>query len=195
MSDTAIARMTPDAFLEWGQRQALHYELVDGVPYAMAGAKRRHDRIVMNLHAALVGHLRGHRCVPFSSDTAVRIPSGNIRRPDAGVDCGHFEDEALAADAPYLIVEVLSPTTRNLDMFQKLEEYKTVASIAHIVLIDPDVAEAIHWFRAAGEEWRYIKVEGLDSTVRLPEIGCSLPLGTLYDGLTFQPRPRVIVGG
>jgi Uma2 family endonuclease len=187
--------MMPDEFLEWGQHQALRYELVDGIPYAMAGAKRRHDRIVMNLHAALVDHLRGHRCVAFSSDTAVRIPSGNICRPDAGVDCGQFEDDALAADAPYLVVEVLSPTTRNLDMFQKLEEYKTVASIAHILFIDPDVAEAIHWFRTEGEEWRYGRVEGLDSTVRLPEIGCSLRLGALYDGLTFQPRPRVVVCG
>lgn len=111
MSDATIARMLPNEFLEWGLRQALRYELVDGIAYAMAGAKRRHDRIVMNLHAALVGHLRGHRCVPFSADTAVRIPSGNIRRLDAGVDCAQSEDDAVAADEPYLVFEVLSPST------------------------------------------------------------------------------------
>ena len=185
MSDAAIGCMQPDEFLEWGLRQALRYELVDGTPYAMAGAKRRHDRIAMNLHAALVGHLRGHRCVPFSSDTAVRIPAGNIRRPDAGIDCGRYEDDALAADAPYRVVEVLSPTTRNLDMFQKLEEYKTVPSIGHVVLIDPDVAGAIQWSRTAGDAWQYVTVDGLDSTIRLPEIGYAFDLATL-----IRRRPK-----
>jgi Uma2 family endonuclease len=193
MSDAAIARMLPDEFLEWGLRQDLRYERVDGIPYAWAGAKRRHDRIVMNLHAALVGHLRGHRCVPFSADTAVRIPAGNIRRPDAGIDCGQYEDDALAADLPYLVLEVLSPTTRNLDMFQKLEEYKTVPSIAHIVLVDPDVARAIHWSRTVGGAWQYVAVDGLDSAIRLPEIGYAFDLGTIYEGLTFLSRPRVVV--
>jgi len=86
MSERAAIRMSAEEFLDWSLRQSARYELVDGVPVAMAGAKRRHDHIVMNLHGILFNQLRGHRCRPFSTDTAVRIPAGNIRRPDAGID-------------------------------------------------------------------------------------------------------------
>lgn len=193
MSDAAIGRMQPDEFLEWGLHQELRYELVDGMPYAMSGAKRRHDQIVANSHGLLFNLLRDHRCRYFTADTAVRIPAGNIRRPDAGIDCGRFDDNAMAADAPYVVVEVLSPSTRQLYLVGKLEEYKTVPSMTHIVILDPDIAEAIHWSRDDGGEWHHATLEGLEAKIDLPEVGCALDLETLYSGLTFQPRPRVVV--
>lgn len=192
MSEHAIRRMTADEFLDWGLSQPLRYELVEGVPVAMAGAKRRHDRIVMALHAILVQRLAGHGCVAFSADTAVRIPSGNIRRPDAGIDCGCFDDNATSADAPFLVVEVLSPSTRDFDMFGKLDEYKAVPSLRHIVIIDPDTPQAYHWSRLADGTWSHELLEGLEAEITLPEIPCALDLATLYAGLTFQPRPRLV---
>ncbi len=195
MSERAVSRMSVDEFLEWGLHQSARYELVDGVPVAMAGAKRRHDQIVMNLHSLLVIQLRGHHCRGFSADTAIRIPAGNIRRPDAGIDCGKFDDDATSADQPYLVVEVLSPSTRDFDMFGKLDEYKTVAALAHIVLIDPDTPQAFHWSRTPAGEWRHELIEGLDRLVELPEIPCLLDLATLYAGLTFVPRPRLVRNG
>ena len=83
MSEHAIRRMTADEFLDWGLSQPLRYELVDGVPVAMAGEKRRHDQIVANVHGMLFNALRGHACRHFTADTAVRIQSGTLRRPDA----------------------------------------------------------------------------------------------------------------
>jgi Uma2 family endonuclease len=195
MSERAVSRMSVDEFLEWGLHQSTRYELVDGVPVAMAGAKRRHDQIVANLHGLLFTQLRGHKCRYFTVDTAIRIPAGNIRRPDAGIDCGKFDDDAMSADQPYLVVEVLSPSTRDFDMFGKLDEYKTVAGLAHIVLIDPDTPQAIHWSRTSADAWRHELIEGLDQVVELPELPCLLDLATLYAGLTFVPRPRLVREG
>ena len=45
----AIRAMGQDAFLAWAQDRERRYELVDGVPVAMAGAKRRQDQIVGNV--------------------------------------------------------------------------------------------------------------------------------------------------
>lgn len=147
MSEHAIGRMSQDEFLEWCQFQDAKYELVDGLPVAMAGAKRAHDRIVVNAIISLGIQLRGNPCQPFSGDTAVAIPNGNTRRPDVGIDRGQFNPDALAVDSPRLVIEVLSPSTRTFDMFDKLDEYKTVPGLAHIVLIDPDAPQAIHWWR------------------------------------------------
>ncbi len=122
MSEQAVRRMSQDEFLEWCQFQDATFELVDGVPVAMAGAKRAHDRVVVNAIRSLGNQLEGNPCQPFSDDTAVSIPNGNTRRPDVGIDCGRFDPDALAVDSPRLVIEVLSPTTRTLDMFDKLDE-------------------------------------------------------------------------
>jgi Uma2 family endonuclease len=90
--------MSPEEFLEWCQFQEGRYELVDGVPVAMAGAKRRYDQIVVNVLGSLASQLQGHRCRLFTADTAVRIPAGNVRRPDAGADCGQFDDDAASVE-------------------------------------------------------------------------------------------------
>jgi Uma2 family endonuclease len=192
MSERAIRRMDADEFLEWGLYQDCRYELVNGVPMAMAGAKRRHDQIVANALGLLYLATRGGRCLPFTADTAIRIPSGNIRRPDAGIDCGAYDDDATTADAPVLVVEVLSPSTRDFDMFAKLDEYKTVPSLRHIVIIDPDTPQAYHWSRTEDDAWRHALLEGLEQTIAMPDIPCTLALAALYEGLTFQPRPRLV---
>jgi Uma2 family endonuclease len=192
MSEHAVTRMSAEEFLEWGLNQELRYELVDGVPVAMAGAKQRHDRIVMNAQGLMYAQLRGKACRNFSADIAVRIPAGNIRRPDAGIDRGAFDGDATTAGAPFLVIEVLSASTREFDLLRKLEEYKTVPSLAHIVLVDPDSPRVFHWSRPPREDWRYAVLEGLAAVITLPEIDCVLYLAALYDGLTFRSRSRLV---
>jgi Uma2 family endonuclease len=192
MRERAVTRMSAEEFLEWGLHQELRYELVDGAPVAMAGARQRHDRIVMNAQGMMYTQLRGKACRNFSADIAVRIPAGNIRRPDAGIDCGAFDGDSTTAGAPFLVIEVLSPTTREFDRLRELEEYKTVPSMAHIVLIDPEIPQAFHWSRPSGSDWRYALLEGLEAVIRLPEIDCALELAGLYEGLTFRSQPRLV---
>jgi Uma2 family endonuclease len=195
VSQQAVTQMSAEEFLEWGLHQELRYELVDGVPVAMAGAKQRHDRIVASVLGMLYNLLRGHKCRQFTADLAVRIPVGNIRRPDAGIDCGLPDDDATTAIAPILVLEVLSPSTRDFDMFGKLEEYKTVPTLAHIVIVDPDTPQVFHWSRLQNESWRHELLEGLDAAIQIPEIEGTLDLASLYEGLTFRPLPRLVREG
>lgn len=188
MGEHAVRRMSQDEFLEWCQFQDGKYELVDGVPVAMAGAKRAHDRIVVNAIRSLANQLDGNPCQPFSDDTAVPIPNGNTRRPDVGVDCGQFDPEALAVDSPRRVVEVLSPSTRTFDMFDKLDEYKTVPGLGHIILVDPDAPQAIHWWRGPDQAWQHARHDGLDAEIVIPDLDATLGLRALYAGLTFRPR-------
>jgi Uma2 family endonuclease len=192
MSERAVHRMTDDEFLEWDEFQEDRHELVDGMPVAMAGAKRRHDQIVVNTIVSIGGQLGSGQCRVCTADTAVRIPAGNVRRPDVSIDCGTFDDNAAAAEAPTVVIEVLSPSTREFDMFVKLDEYKTVESLTHIILIDPDTPQVIHWARAPGAAWTIQEIEGLDAQVALTELHVTLPLAVIYAGLTFHPRPRLI---
>lgn len=176
MAEHAAVRMTADEFLTWHERQEQRYELVDGVPVAMAGARRRHDQVVVNALAAAAGQLGTGRCRPFSSDTAVRISDRQVRYPDVGIDCGQFLDEALEADAPALVLEVLSDSTRAFDF----------------VSANTDGPKTVHWKRPQGGVWSYRAIEGLDATLEIAELGVSWSLQVLYAGLTFRPKPRLV---
>ena len=170
-------------------------EFFDGFPVLlMACAKTVHDDIVVNLLVQLANQLRGSGCRPFTGDGSVETLPGRIRRPDAGVDCGRRDPEGYAAAEPRLVAEVLSPSTRDVDAFEKLDEYKRVESLAYILLVEPNAPEAALWARDADHTWRRRDIKGLGEAVDLPEIGATLALADLYDGVVFPARPRLVLG-
>ena len=168
-------------------------ELVDGEVVMMAGANRRHDTIVVNMLAALHGLLRGKPCRPFSSDTFVSVSETTKRLPDLGVDCGNRDDASLVADSPVLVVEVLSPSTADFDRTRKLDEYRGVASLRHILVVDTQTPSLMVHDRTDNGAWQTRTLAGLEAVVELPHIDVRLPLALVFEGLDFAPRPRLVV--
>lgn len=193
MTEAAPRRWTIEEFFAWQEGQAERYELVDGLPLRMmAGAKNVHDDIVVNVLAELRKQLRGGGCRPFTSEGSVETKSGQIRRPDVGVDCGRREPNATKASSLRVVVEVLSPTTRDFDTIGKLEEYKLIECLERIVVIEPNAPEVIVWVRGADRRWRKAVRKGLGQEIDMPEIGVTLPLAEIYDGVEFPARPRLV---
>jgi len=187
MTPPAFKRMTPEEFYRWPGEEGVRYELVDGFPVkAMTGASRRHDRIVVNALIALGSKLRGSPCRPSTDDISVATMNGNIRRPDVSVDCGDLPDTAFEATLPCLVIEVLSPSTRQTDLVRKLEEYKALPSLAYILLVEPDLPRVLLWWRAAGNLWELAQFDGLDGVIALPEIGVDLGMAELYEDVAFS---------
>jgi Uma2 family endonuclease len=178
-------KMTVDEFLEWCLTQEERYELVDGVPQMMTGARRLHDRVVRRALIALDGRLRGGPCEPFTDDIALITPKGQVRRADVLVDCGPMEDDDLRARSPVLVIEVLSKSTRQMDLLRKTAEYKTVPSMRYILLLDPDEVAAIFHVRQADGRWEDTPIIGRDTDIHMPEINVSLTLGEFYEGLSL----------
>jgi Uma2 family endonuclease len=188
--------MTIPEFLHWQELQEDRYELVDGEPVLhrmMSGASQRHDRITLNMLLLLGNNLRGGPCRPTTADVAIMLPAGNLRRPDAAIDCGPLQDRDYVASEPVFVVEVLSPSTRQIDRFRKLEEYKTVLSIRSILLVEPSVPAARLYARGAGGLWTSMDIVGLDSAVELADPRLSLPMRDIYDGLSFEEAGAAVV--
>jgi Uma2 family endonuclease len=192
MGALARQRLTVEEFYEWVAGREQKFELVDGEPVMMAGANRRHDRIAGNTIRVAGNHLQGHRCQPFTSDTYVRIPAGNRRQADMGIDRGPFGDASLHASEPILAVEILSPTTRTFDRNDKLEEYKTVPTLEYILLVDPDYPQVRIYRRDSNRDWTSDRLAGLDAVVDMSPLSLHLPLGDLYSGLVFRSRPWLV---
>ncbi len=192
MSQAAIPHMTLDEFWVWQDRQDIRYELVDGIPWAMAGAQQRHDVIVTNALVEIGGQLRGKPCRVFTADQTVVTRAANGRRPDVGVDCGPLDGSSMRTSSPRVVIEVLSRSTRLLDQVGKLEEYKDVDSMEHVALVDPDEPYVILWSRAADRTWGMSPYRDLDDVLPLTSVGVSLPLAILYDRLDVSSRPQAV---
>lgn len=185
--------LTVGAFFAWQEKQSDRYELVGGLPVRMmAGAKNVHDYIVVNILGELRNQLRGSGCRPFTGDGSVETLPGQIRRPDVGVDCGRFDPEGFRAMLPRLVVEVLSPSTRDFNSFGKLDEYRGVASMDYVLLVEPNAPDVVLWQRNAEREWERRDHGDLGATVELPGIGARLALRDIYDGIEFPRAPRLV---
>jgi len=195
MVEPAPRRWSVQEFFAWQERQDERYELVGGVPVRlMAGARNVHDDIVVNLVAEFRTRRRGTPCRPFTGDGSVETLPGQIRRPDLGVDCGVRDPNGSTAAEPRLVVEVLSPSTRDFDAFDTLEEYKAVASLAVMLLVEPNAPEIVLWRRDADGAWQRRLVAGLEQTLDLDELGMSSALADICDGVAFPPRARLVSG-
>jgi Uma2 family endonuclease len=182
---------TLEEFFAWQEQQADRYELVDGRPLKMmAGAKTLHDDIVVNLLGELCEQLRGSGCRPFTGDGSFETRPGQIRRPDVGVDCGSRNPNGTKAALPKVVIEVLSPSTRDFDSFRKLEEYKGVASVEHILMVEPNAPFAAFWSRDDSGQWGEQRIRGLAGAIDMPKLKITLRMAGIYEGAPFPAIPR-----
>jgi Uma2 family endonuclease len=186
MAEPSLKLMTPDEFYIWQLDQDERYELVDGVPVplrAMTGASNVHDVILVNCILELGNRLRGRPCRVASADTALRTSIRSSRRPDVTVDCAPPEAKSYEAQRPTVVVEVLSPTTRTIDRFTKLDEYRRHPTLRHILLVEPGSVASKLYSRPEGGEWTAVDLIGREAVIELAAIEVSLPLAALYDRL------------
>ena len=179
---------TWDAYLSWEASQSLRYELVEGDVYAMTGGTAAHDTIANNLRADLRTALRGKPCRSQGPDLKVKAGTSG-RYPDALIDCGPRVADAVVAQEPVAVFEVLSRSTAWVDQGLKLRDYDATASIRHYVLINQDEPRVLIYRRdesgrlAGGE---VILIEGLDGVIDLPDLEVSIPLTGVYEDLMFD---------
>ena len=176
--------ISPEQYLEDERHRDVKHEYVAGKVYAMAGASAAHERIGNNINRELANQLRGRRCEVFSSNLRVRICQPGRAEfyyyPDALVDCSRVPNDAIYAEAPTVIFEVLSADTERVDQGEKLANCRTLPSLRVYVIVSQTEA-AVTVYRLADAEWRMEFFGSTDAVVELPEIECRLPLGEIYE--------------
>lgn len=165
------------------------HEYVAGAVYAIAGASNRHNAIAGNAFGQLFVGLQGRPCRPFNSDTKVRIDLGDGTRffyPDAMVVCDSNADEDSFQQHPVVILEVLSPTTRRLDLGEKYQAHLQIPSLRVLLFIEQDHPAVTCHRRQPHGAFAQEVMQGLDAVIDLPEIDTTLGLADIYQGLSFD---------
>jgi Uma2 family endonuclease len=180
MNLVAPAFPDSDAFLRWNEGREGRREYVHGrVVEMMVGANKGHARRVRQLARAFEDRLDGTRYEVVTNDVGVRTPAG-VRYPDILIDVTGGGDAELAATAPVVIVEVLSPSSLAIDLVEKADEYRALPSLLHYVVLSQNELRLWVWSRT-DEGWRGPEmVEGADGVLALERLGVSLPVRDIY---------------
>ncbi len=175
-------------YLAGEELSPVKHEYLGGEVHAMAGATNRHNSVALNACSSFHSQLRGKPCQPFNGDTKVRIVLPDHVRfyyPDAMVVCLPNPEEDHFQDHPAVIVEVLSESTRRVDLGEKRPAYLGIPTLKVLILAETEEPRVtVHRRRAEGG----FEIEhhaGPDAVIPLPEIGAALPLAELYERVTF----------
>jgi Uma2 family endonuclease len=173
-------RMTQAEYLEFEKHSEVRHEFVDGVLHAMAGDKKRNNRVVGKLYRLLAERAEAKGCDVFFTVVKMQVANGKYRYPDVVVTCEEDADEYLI-QAPCAVFEVLSDTTEEVDQGEKLEEYLKIPSVQRYVLLRQDRALVMVYARE-GDGWRFSLLENTGE-FDVPYIDLTLKLEDIYAGI------------
>ena len=186
-----VRRHTAEEYLALERAAEFKSEYIDGEIVARSGANRAHSLIATNLTGFLSQALRHGPCEAYGSDMRVKVADTDLYTyPDVTVVCAEpaFEDAMIDTLVnPTVIVEILSPSTEAYDRGEKFSRYRRLPSLQEYVLVAQDRPRVERYARR-GHEWVLAEASGLDATVELTSLGCTLALAEVYDKVALQRR-------
>ena len=182
-------KISIEEYLEMENASIEKHEYYKGEIFAMSGAKVPHNVISGNLFIALGQKLKGKKCRPYNSDQRIHIPINTLfTYPDISIICGEvitLNDDDWNVLNPTVIIEVLSPSTKNYDRGEKFKLYRDIQTLKEYILAD---SESIHLevFRLnEHKHWELEEYNSIEEFLNVKAIDEKISLTEIYEGVKF----------
>jgi Uma2 family endonuclease len=117
-------------YMTWQLQERV--ELIMGKIFPMSAPNTPHQALSRELTVAFYPYFHGKTCTYFAAPIDVRLPVGNqgnifktVVQPDLCVICDKSKIVTQGIiGAPDLVVEILSPSNRQIEMHEKFEAYQ-----------------------------------------------------------------------
>ena len=186
MAEAAIQPMTLDEFLRWDDGTDTHYELIGGFPVAMAPPAAAHRMLTVRLVSRIDGALAARRPCNAQTDAGVvrTDRADTYFEADIVASCERHHVGQQGLTSPFLIIEILSPSTERHDRRVKLPLYRQMETVQEILFMDSDgIYAELH--RRAGAQWLIEIMRGGEATLSLASVPIEISLAELYDGIAL----------
>ncbi len=152
----------------------------------MAGASRRHNLIFPNLFGELHSRLKGSLCKPYGSDMRIHIPENTLfTYPDISIICNEIissEPDVDSAILPTVLIEILSPSTKDYDRGGKFRLYRDIPSLKEFILIESE-SIGVEAFRINKQgNWELEEYRSAENILTIPTVNVELGLSEIYEG-------------
>ncbi|HKM71617.1 MAG TPA: Uma2 family endonuclease, partial [Stellaceae bacterium] len=176
-----------DEFLHWEDGTDTRYELLWGVPVAMAPPARAHGMLRARLGGMTDAGLRSRRPCAAQTEAGIARPDRDDTYyvADLAVTCSPYQRGEQLVQDPVLIIEILPPGTERHDRRTKLPVYRDIESVEEILLIDLESIYA-EILRREGDRWITELVRGRDAVLRLSSVDAQIAMAELYEGIDID---------
>jgi Uma2 family endonuclease len=131
----------------------IKHEYVLGQVYALAGATEDHNRIALNIAAALLPGARAVGCRVVGSDQKLEAGDHLYYYPDVQVLCDPTDNDPLIKRRPCVVVEVVSDSTEAIDRREKLLVYRGIPSLSLYLIVAQDHRDVTVHYRDGSGTW------------------------------------------
>jgi Uma2 family endonuclease len=183
-------KISPEEYLETEKSALIRHEYVSGEIYAMAGSSDRHNLICMNLVKMLDDHLLKSECDVFFLDLKLRADDETYYYPDVFVACDENPESSYYREKPVLVIEVLSPSTRQIDRREKLKVYRQIPSLNEYAIIEQDKVHIELHRRQANGSWitQFYSDSHPELDVDFQSVNLLTSLGVIYSRVRFPDQ-------
>jgi len=189
MNARDYVRVDKATFFRFVERQAEgRFEYEEGrIVQQMSGGTLAHMRIVQRFASAFERRLDANAWIVTSQGRGVETAK-TVRYPDVVVEAVGAGGKDLSTTKPVVVVEVLSPTTQELDLNTKPREYMSLASLEAYIVASQDAQQCWIWARDHGRKFAELPDErsGPRAAVEVLALGVSIPLAEVYRGILEQ---------
>lgn len=177
------------------------WELIDGLPYAMASPSTAHQLLCGHLFAHLFQYFTDKPCRVLAAPMDVRLSEVDVVQPDLMVVCRPEQLQSThIAGPPRLVVEILSASTYRHDRIRKMNLY-AASGIEEYWLVSPQPAmvEVFHLcerhyvLRGSYDDSHNIVASPSfpDLNLSLKDLFGCLPEGVCEPCLVYEVEPAV----
>jgi Uma2 family endonuclease len=185
MLQTAEKIYTVEEYLELEKTSEIRHEYVYGKLIPMAGESKLANRIAGNCYAFFLEALQEEVFEMYIHDVRLMVDSKLYRYPDLVVVPVTDDSDPYATTQPILIIEVLSPSTENIDRGEKLRQYSRLPSLQYYLLISQEEPLVEMYSRLDGR-WVLDFFTDLEEIISLPVLQTDLPLKVIYQKVKFS---------
>jgi len=176
-------------YLEMEKASQEKHEYFQGEIFSMAGASTNHNEIFTNVFLEIGGKLKGKPCRPYGSDLRTQITAnGLFTYPDISIYCNGLNQSEIDDESfiePTVIIEILSPSTKDYERGHKFDLYKDIPTLKEYILIDSEAVLIEAFYLNLKQNWELIEYREIGDAVKFISMDFAVALSDIYNRVRF----------
>ncbi|MES2774126.1 MAG: Uma2 family endonuclease [Bacteroidota bacterium] len=168
-------------YLELEKYSTIRHEYYHGKLIPIPGTTLQHNKRAKNIAKLLDEKLNNNGWETYCLEVKVQAAVNIFSYPDVVLVKKQEQDmQSYFVTNPFLIVEILSDTTRKYDFTDKFIQYSKIDTLNYYLLVEPDKQVVFLYERTTGGDWVSHTYTELFEEIKLGLLNTKISLAEIY---------------